>query len=49
MVDFLSKEGVTPRPRLGGLAIKDTEEALDIKFKSWKHALEEFTRVIYSS
>lgn len=42
MKEFLSKEGKTPRPRLGGLKTEITEEKLGMKFKTWKEMVDEF-------
>lgn len=42
MKEFLSKEGRTPRPRLGGLKSDVTQQKLGIKFKTWKEMVDEF-------
>lgn len=42
MKEFLSKEGRTPRPRLGGLKTELTEEKLGMKFKNWREMIDEF-------
>jgi len=42
MREFLSKEGRTPRPRLGGFKTDITQEKLGMKFKTWKEMLDEF-------
>jgi len=42
MKEFLSKEGRTPRPRLGGLKTEITEEKLGMKFKIWRKMVDEF-------
>ena len=44
MKEFLKAPGRTPRPRLGGLDTKKTQEALGMKFKTWKQAVDEFIR-----
>ncbi len=40
MEDYLSKEGVTPRPRLGGLATLNTENDLDVVFSPWQKSVD---------
>ncbi len=42
MKEFLSKEGRTPRPRLGGLKTEITDEKLGMKFKTWKEMVDGF-------
>lgn len=42
MKEFLSKEGRTPRPRLGGLKTEQTEKKLGMKFKTWREMVDEF-------
>ncbi|WKZ26039.1 MAG: NAD(P)-dependent oxidoreductase [bacterium] len=42
MTEFLKAEGRTPRPRLGGLQTKITEEKLGIKLPTWKEMIDEF-------
>lgn len=42
MIDFLKAEGRTPRPRLGGLQTKITEEKLGIKLSTWKEMVDKF-------
>lgn len=43
MKEFLSKEGRTPRPRLGGFKTEITEKKLGMKFKTWKEMVDEFS------
>lgn len=42
MKEFLSKEGRTPRPRLGGLKTEITERKLGMKFKTWREMVDGF-------
>jgi len=42
MEEFLKNPGTTPRPRLGGLAVDQTEKRLGSTFKSWKEMINEF-------
>ena len=42
MEAFLAAPGRTPRPRLGGLKVEKTEKELDIKFMTWRQAVDEF-------
>lgn len=44
MVEFLKAEGRTPRPRLGGLTTKITEQKLGMKFKTWREMIDEFSK-----
>ncbi|MCK4588520.1 NAD(P)-dependent oxidoreductase [Candidatus Woesebacteria bacterium] len=44
MKEFLKAPGRTPRPRLGGLDSKKTQEILGMKFKTWKQAVDEFVK-----
>jgi dTDP-4-dehydrorhamnose reductase len=39
--EFLKAPGRTPKPRFGGLKVEKTEAALDIKFMTWRVAVEE--------
>ena len=41
MQEFLKAPGRTPRSRLGGLKVEKTEGELDIKFMTWRAAVEE--------
>lgn len=42
MKEFLSKEGRTPRPRLGGLKTEITEKKLGVTLKTWKEMVDGF-------
>ena len=42
MKQFLENTGVTPRPRLGGLKVDQTEKRLGITFKTWKEMIDGF-------
>lgn len=42
MAEFLLTPGRTPRPIFGGLRVEKTEEALGMKFGSWKEMVDEF-------
>ena len=42
MVEFLKSPGRTPRPRLGGLKVENTEEVLGMKLKNWQEMVDEF-------
>ncbi len=42
MQEFLKAPGRTPRSRLAGLKVEKTEARLDIKFMTWRVAVEEF-------
>jgi len=44
MKEFLEAPGRTPRPRLGGLDSKKTQEILGMKFKTWKQAADGFIK-----
>ncbi len=46
MKEFLSKEGRTPRPRLGGLKTEITEEKLGVTLKTWREMVDEFVKTI---
>lgn len=46
MLEFLKKEGRTPRPRLGGLEVEESERRLGIKFRSWRQMVDEFIEKI---
>lgn len=40
--DFMKTPGRTPRPLLGGLDSKKTQKELEMKFKTWQQAVDEF-------
>jgi len=42
MEQFLKNPETTPRPRLGGLAVDQTEKRLGITLKTWKEMVDEF-------
>ncbi len=42
MVEFLKAPGRTPRPRLGGLKTEKTQNALNLKFRTWREMVDEF-------
>jgi len=42
MVDYLSKNSATPRPRLGGLEVRCTEIDLGINLMTWQEAVDKF-------
>jgi dTDP-4-dehydrorhamnose reductase len=42
MAEFLKTPGRAPRPRLGGLKVKNTETKLGMKFKTWREMIDEF-------
>ncbi|MDP2692969.1 MAG: sugar nucleotide-binding protein [bacterium] len=42
MVEFLTVEGRTPRPRLGGLKTEITQDKLGMKFKTWREMVDDF-------
>jgi dTDP-4-dehydrorhamnose reductase len=44
--EFLKTPGRTPRPRLGGLDTKKTQKELEMKFKTWQQAIDEFVEQI---
>lgn len=44
MKEFLSKEGRTPRPRLGGLKTEITENKLGVTLKTWREMVDEFVK-----
>ena len=44
MKEFLKVPGRTPRPRLGGLDSKKTQQVLGMKFRTWKEAVDEFVK-----
>lgn len=44
MSEFLKAKGRTPRPRLGGLKTKITQQKLGMKFKTWREMIDEFSK-----
>ena len=42
IVEFLKVPGRTPRSRLGGLKVEETETKLGMKFKTWREMVDEF-------
>lgn len=42
MEQYLKNPGMTPRPRLGGLKVDQTEKRLGITLKTWKEMVNEF-------
>ncbi|MFV1917747.1 MAG: NAD(P)-dependent oxidoreductase, partial [Patescibacteria group bacterium] len=44
LVEFLKAPGRNARPIWGGLDTKKTQEALSIKFRTWREAVDEFVR-----
>lgn len=45
MEEFMKVPGRFPRPVIGGLDTKKTEEILGMKFRTWKEAVDEFVRL----
>lgn len=41
---LLNDPNSTPRPLVGGLENRDTQESLDMKFMTWKEAIDDFVR-----
>ncbi len=44
--EFLKTPGRTLRPRLGGLNTKKTQKELEMKFKTWQQAVDEFVEQV---
>lgn len=42
MLEYLSVPGRTPKPRLGGLKVENTENKLGLKFRSWRDMVDDF-------
>ena len=49
MVEFLKAPGRTPRPRLGGLKTLNTQNTLNLKFRTWKEMVDDFISQISTS
>ena len=44
--DFIGSSGKAPRPLLGGLETQHTEDLLEVEFRTWQEAIDEFVGLL---
>jgi dTDP-4-dehydrorhamnose reductase len=45
MKEYLEKEGITKRPRIGGFDTEKTQETLGVKLRTWRQGIDDFVRL----